>query len=366
MTHAVEVSNLRHDYRSRRGDPPAIDDVSLQIEPGELFALLGPSGCGKTTTLRCIAGLIRPTSGEIRLNGHVVVSDKGYVSAHKRKIGMVFQDYAIWPHMTVFQNVAFSLQVGGGVPRAEIHDRVMRMLAVVQLDHLAKRPATQLSGGQQQRVALARALVREPSLLLLDEPLSNLDATLREQMRDELRDLLQRLHVTAIFVTHDQTEALAMASRIALMRDGAVVQVATPRELYDGPVTRTAAASVGSINLYPGTVVESAGSRGTIVDTALGKIRSESTVDAQPGDRVNVGVRPENVLVHVTDPVATENVYTGRVRSGKFLGGTVDLVLDIDGQSVRATRPSVEWTSPDADIPAYVQLPSAHCIVLPE
>jgi iron(III) transport system ATP-binding protein len=367
MTYAVEVSNLRHDYRARAGDAPAVDGVSLEIEKGELFALLGPSGCGKTTTLRCIAGLMRPTSGEIRLNGKAVVSNKGFVSAHKRAIGMVFQDYAIWPHMTVFENVAFPLRVGHKVPRSEINQLVMRTLETVQLDHLAKRGATQLSGGQQQRVALARALVREPAVLLLDEPLSNLDARLREEMRDELREILQRLDVTAVFVTHDQTEALAMASRIALMRDGKVVQIATPRELYDDPSSRGVAASVGAINFYPGTVLEqTSGENGVIVETALGKVHAQAGagVTAEPGTSVTIGIRPENVHVYSTRPAATDNVFEGIVRKVEYLGSTVDLRVEVGGQLVRASRPAMEWTGDRDNTVAYIEVPALTCIAL--
>src|SRR5438552_9240906 len=220
---AVIVSDLVKTFADRRDRVRAVDGVSFQIEEGEFYTLLGPSGCGKTTTLRCIAGLERTDGGQIIVDGKIVSSHSPnvFVPPHKRDIVMVFQSYAIWPHMTVFENVAFPLRVSKQrVPRSEITRRVEAALALVQLEGYGGRMATQLSGGQQQRLALARALVREPKLLLLDEPLSNLDAKLREHMRAELRDIQRRLGVTTIYVTHDQIEALSMSNRIALMEQG--------------------------------------------------------------------------------------------------------------------------------------------------
>ncbi len=227
----------------RTGRVRAVDDVSFTVEEGELFTLLGPSGCGKTTTLRSIAGLETPDGGEIRIRDRVLFSSKQRirVPANERGLGMVFQSYAIWPHMNVYKNVAFPLQV---LPRRrrpgrkELRERVERVLAVVQLDQLASRQATDLSGGQQQRLALARALVMEPPLLLLDEPLSNLDAKLREDMRFELKRLQRELGITGIYVTHDQVEALAMSNRVAVMRAGKIEQVGRPREVYEAPKSR--------------------------------------------------------------------------------------------------------------------------------
>src|SRR5215217_2583279 len=266
----LNVQNLVKTFSTSRAEKRqrvhAVDDVSLEVKDGELFTLLGPSGCGKTTTLRCIAGLEMPDAGEIAVGDRVLFSSaRGVrVPANERGLGMVFQSYAIWPHMNVYKNVAFPLQV---LPRRrrpakqEVRERVERALAVVQLDHLAGRQATDLSGGQQQRLALARALVLEPPLLLLDEPLSNLDAKLREEMRFELKRLQRELGITGIYVTHDQVEALAMSSRVAVMRDGRIEQVDHPRAIYERPKSRFVADFIGTSNFIDGTVESRDGDR---------------------------------------------------------------------------------------------------------
>jgi iron(III) transport system ATP-binding protein len=364
----VEVVDLYHEYGSRAGDGPAVDRISLEVEEGEFFALLGPSGCGKTTTLRCMAGLEKPKGGTIKLNGKSVVSSKQFVPTYKRDIGMVFQDYAIWPHMTVFENVAFPLRATKQVPRATIRAAVDKTLEIVGLGHLAERPTTQLSGGQQQRVALARALVGKPALLLLDEPLSNLDASLREQMRTELRQIQRQLNVTALLVTHDQVEAMSMASRIALMNQGEIVQISTPEELYHNPTTRFAAAFIGPVTFYDGTVAArdaAKGEKALIVDTALGKIRCLAGVDAEPGSKVTVAIRPESILVHRSRPTAQENVSIGAVANAMFVGGTMDLQIKAGGHELRATVPSRGWLPVVGD-DVHVELMASGCIVLVE
>src|SRR3954452_4354404 len=252
----LSVSALNTEYASKTGAPVrAAQNVSFDVPEGKLFTLLGPSGCGKTTTLRSIAGLERPVSGEITVGGRIVYSSAQgtFVAPNKRNFGMVFQSYAIWPHMNVFQNVAFPLEVRK-LPRKEIRERVMRVLAAVQLDHLVDREATKLSGGQQQRLALARALVMEPQLLLLDEPLSNLDAKLCDAMRTELKRLQRELNLTTIYVTHDQSEALALSHEIAVMNDGRVVQIGSPRQIYETPHDQFVADFVGTTNFVCGTV----------------------------------------------------------------------------------------------------------------
>ena len=245
----LSVRSLYTEYANEHGAAvKAAQDVSFDVPEGKLFTLLGPSGCGKTTTLRSIAGLEKPTAGEIEVAGRFVYSSsKGiFVAPNKRNFGMVFQSYAIWPHMNVFQNVAFPLEVRR-LPKKEIRDKVMRVLQAVALDELVDRDATKLSGGQQQRLALARALVMEPQLLLLDEPLSNLDAKLRDRMRSELKRLQRDLNLTTVYVTHDQSEALALSHEIAVMNEGRVVQVGTPRQIYEQPTERFVADFVGSV-----------------------------------------------------------------------------------------------------------------------
>src|SRR5438270_3576619 len=247
----------------------AVDGISLGIETGKLVTLLGPSGCGKTTTLRCLAGLERPEAGRIVIGNETVFDSakRIFVSPSDRGIGMVFQSYAIWPHMTVFENVAFPLRVARErkYSGAEIKDKVARALEMVRMSGYETRPATQLSGGQQQRLAFARGLVREPKILLLDEPLSNLDAKLREQMRVELKRLQKRLGITTVYVTHDQSEALALSDEIAVFSAGRIIQRGTPQDIYRKPMSQFVADFIGSANFLPGTVSESNPADGIVV-----------------------------------------------------------------------------------------------------
>ena len=271
----------------------AAQDVTFEVPEGKLFTLLGPSGCGKTTTLRSIAGLEKPTSGEIEVAGRAVYSSSRgiFVAPNKRNFGMVFQSYAIWPHMNVFQNVAFPLEVRK-LGKREIQDKVMRVLAAVQLDHLVDREATKLSGGQQQRLALARALVMEPQLLLLDEPLSNLDAKLRDAMRTELKRLQREFNLTTVYVTHDQTEALALSHEIAVMSDGFIVQIGTPRQIYEQPTNQFVADFVGQTNFVGGTVTAVDGAGRCRVKTAIGELKVLATDGVARDAAVVVSVRP--------------------------------------------------------------------------
>ncbi|MCS0499824.1 ABC transporter ATP-binding protein [Protaetiibacter mangrovi] len=329
----------------------AIDDVSLEIHEGEMFTFLGPSGCGKTTTLRSIAGLERPDSGEIRLSERVLFSrGRGRdreVPVNRRGLGMVFQSYAIWPHLSVFDNVAFPLQV---MPRRDrpkkkvIEERVMRVLATMELDAFAGRSATKLSGGQQQRLALARALVTEPPLLLLDEPLSNLDAKLRESLRFELKRLQHEIGITSIYVTHDQVEALALSSRIAVMSKGQVAQVGAPRDIYTHPESKFVAEFIGNSNFLPATAVES-GNGTAIVETPQGRL--EVAVD-RPLDATAsylIGIRPESVEVLAAETApAAGNGFSGTVAARSYLGEAVDHIVDIGGYEMRArVNPSVSF-----------------------
>jgi iron(III) transport system ATP-binding protein len=325
MDAGVRVEHVRKQYSTGRG----ADDVSFEVPAGRMLALLGPSGCGKTTTLRCLAGLERPDRGMIALGGQTVFDGarRRWVPTEQRPIGMVFQSYALWPHMTVFENVAWPL--GGVRPRlskAQIATKVEETLDLVRLTGLADRAATDLSGGQQQRVALARAIVREPAVLLLDEPLSNLDAGLRERMRTEIRNLQRKLDLTCVFVTHDQTEALSMAHRVAVMRDGVIVQSGRPREVYERPVDRFVAEFVGTANIIE---CESAGGRLRWGGTEL--IVAEPPADGGP---VTLLVRPEALEV-VPDGDGV-NVFKGRVEHLAYLGDRLDAWFEVNGTALRA------------------------------
>jgi spermidine/putrescine ABC transporter ATP-binding subunit len=314
------------DVIKRFGPVAAVDGVSLQIAEGELFTLLGPSGCGKTTLLRLIAGFYRPDGGAVVFGGRVVND----VPPHARNIGMVFQNYALWPHMTVFQNVAYGLRLRR-LGAADVRDRVGEGLRKVNLAGLEARYPGQLSGGQQQRVALARALVLNPDILLLDEPLSNLDAKVRVQVRAEIRKLQQELGITTVYVTHDQEEALSLSDRVAVMRDGRVLQLGRPRELYERPRTRFVADFVGTNNLVPGTVNGRDG-EALVVGTALGPIRARAASGVGPGQACVLAIRPENVTVGGTDG----NRVTGRVTLVAYLGNTLRYDVDAGGTALKA------------------------------
>jgi iron(III) transport system ATP-binding protein len=360
----VRVSALTKPYPGDRGaEVRAVDGVSFDVDEGRFFTLLGPSGCGKTTTLRCIAGLEKPTEGEIVLDGSTVYSsaDKLFVGPNNRPIGMVFQSYAIWPHMTVFDNVAYPLRAGPGrAPRKDIGPRVERALARVRLDGLEGRSATKLSGGQQQRLALARAIVREPKVLLLDEPLSNLDAKLREQMRTELKLLQRQLGITSVYVTHDQVEALGMSNRIAVMNDGQIQQAGRPRDIYERPATRFVAEFVGSINWIAGTVSAANGASCT-VRTDHGDLSCVSEQSHEVGEAVVIAIRPEYVEI-VTDARDGANVVKARVEVSSFLGEYVDCQLDIGGTPVKARlHPGLQVRRGSQ---VYVHLPAQRCVLL--
>jgi iron(III) transport system ATP-binding protein len=317
----------------------ALVGVSLDAVQGQLFTLLGPSGCGKTTLLRCVAGLEDPDSGEIVVAGHTLHSSVGgiRVPANRRGLGMVFQSYAIWPHMNVFDNVAFPLTAAPRrrrPPRREIQARVERVLELVKLSDLAWRPATDLSGGQQQRLALARSIVMEPPLLLLDEPLSSLDAKLRTEMCFELRRLQQTLGITAVYVTHDQEEALAISDVIAVMQHGRIEQVGTPREIYGTPASRFVADFIGASNLIEGTVEENA--NGTcLVRTRQGDVRVPGGSPFGPGEAVVVAVRAERMRLDRGGEGGAVNRWPGVVQAPAFLGGAVEHEVDVEGLRIR-------------------------------
>jgi iron(III) transport system ATP-binding protein len=363
----LEIRNLHATYVGPEGQKVhAVQGISLDVPAGKLFTLLGPSGCGKTTTMRCIAGLERPDSGEVLVNGKAVYSsiDGTFVPPNQRRFGMVFQSYAIWPHLNVFDNAAFPLRVRKKkLTRSEIEDKVMRVLHVVGLDALATREATNLSGGQQQRLALARALVMEPELLLLDEPLSNLDAKLRERMRMELKRLQRETGLTTIYVTHDQVEALALSHEIAVIRDGKIVQRGRPRDIYDRPANEFVADFIGSTNLLLGTVNGQGASEGCYeVATEVGVLDVSSATELQRGEQVMVSVRPEQVQP-TTHALAGQNVLTGKVEARAFLGESLDLHIQVGDRRVMArVHPSAEGMEVGDTV--YMQLKPQQCMAI--
>lgn len=344
----------------RYGATLGVGPIEFDIKEGEFLTLLGPSGCGKTTTLHIVAGLLFPDEGEVVLDGKDIT---GHDPQH-RDMGLVFQNYALFPHKSIFDNVAFGLRMRK-VPRDEIATRVGRMLELVGLPGVERRYPDQLSGGQRQRVALARALVIEPTLLLLDEPLSNLDAVLRRRMRLELRDIQQRLGIATVFVTHDQDEAFEMSDRVVLLNDGHIEQIGTPEDLYDSPATRFAAEFIGEANLIEGVIADANGAS-VSVDVASGGRYEASAhgVDLRAGDKVHLMVRPERVEIQVDEPKGGSVVratVTKRLFSGDLLAFT--LRTD-DGVEILCTKPSLpHYRDIAPDTRVWVTLRS--CRVLP-
>jgi iron(III) transport system ATP-binding protein len=313
---------------------PAVDGVSFDVPAGEIVVLLGPSGCGKTTTLRCVAGLEHPTGGRISIGGRVVSEpERGVlISPRERDIGMVFQSYAVWPHMTVYQNVAYPLKHrrnGGGDIAAKVRDT----LELVGLGDYAERPVTSLSGGQMQRVALARSLVYRPQLLLLDEPLSNLDAKLRIRLRDELRRILKQTGMTGLYVTHDQSEAVVLGDRIGVMREGKLLQMAPPDEIYNRPADPFVANFTGASNVLLGKVLGRSGDKATIDLGAAGRIEAWTPHQLSTGDKARVALRAENVRLGESGPT---NVFSGRVIERRYQGMQTVYDVEFGGQRLEA------------------------------
>ncbi len=355
VTTHLRLASLSKTYPGQ--DVAAVDDVHLDVEKGKLLALLGPSGCGKTTTLRMIAGLIEPTAGEIEVDGQDVTT----LPVHKRGMGMVFQSYALFPHLDVTRNVAFGLEMRN-VSKDERVRRVKDALDMVKLGHLGDRRVKELSGGQQQRVALARALVVEPSVLLLDEPLSNLDAKLRDAMRAEIRSLVHRLGVTTVFVTHDQDEALSMADQVAVMNDGKVEQIGAPEDIYERPSSRFVADFIGRANLLPGTVSDIQPDS-VLVDVA-GVGRIHASHDGRPlssGQDVTLLIRPHRVEVERRDASAGVDRLKGKVTAHSYTGEMLAYTISVGDSEIEAetltgfadTQPvggdvDVTWRTTDA------------------
>ena len=331
----IRIKGLRKSFRGRHGKVDALKEIDLEVSEGEFCVLLGPSGCGKTTTLRCVAGLEQPDAGEIEISGRLVTSTKTgtYVATEKRDIGMVFQSYAIWPHMNVFQNVAFPLTQGQKrFSKAVITEKVRHALKLVQLDALEERAATDLSGGQQQRVAMARAMVKEPKVLLMDEPLSNLDARLREQMRVELRKITKAVGVTTLYVTHDQAEALSLGDQVCVMHKGEILQMSPPHEVYAKPSSLFVAQFVGEMNFIKGHVTGP-----SQVECPLGTLPVAVPSGISVASSVTLAVRPEHVKLDALDGSAER--LSGLITSKNYLGDAQILEVNVNGVNLLVKLP---------------------------
>jgi len=351
----IRIKSLEKNFKSQHGLVKALRGISLDVAEGEFCVLLGPSGCGKTTTLRSVAGLEKPDSGEIEINGTVVTSpaQRIHVPTEKRDIGRVFQSYAIWPHMNVFKNVAFPLTQGQKrFPRKLVAEKVRRALSLVQLDGLEDRPATDLSGGQQQRVAMARAMVTEPKILLMDEPLSNLDARLREQMRIELKKITKAIGVTTLYVTHDQAEALSLGDNVCVMNEGDILQVGPPFDMYSRPTSLFVARFVGEMNFIKGKIT-----RDGMADSAIGKLRCPVPPDCNVGKEVTLAIRPEHLILQPTADQKSQCV-DGTITGKTYLGDSALYEVEVSGVTLTVKLPG------DSDFAvghrAVVVLPEKH------
>ena len=356
----IEIQDLYKHFK----DVVAINRIQLEIEKGEMLTLLGPSGCGKTTTLRCIAGLEKPEEGDIIIDGQPMLS-QGFVQPSKRGIGMVFQNYAVWPHMKVFSNIVYGLKLQK-IPKQKMREQAEQVLALVGLAGLEDRYPAQLSGGQQQRVALARALVTNPKVLLLDEPLSNLDAKLREELRFEIKSLVRRMGITAVYVTHDQAEAMVISDRIAVMDSGNVVQIGTAQEIYKKPANKFVADFIGTMNFMSGEVVE------VLSDKDAAYVRTEfsdklvcMTPDSTAitaGAEVFASIRPEDVEVFTEPPEATENVFKGKIAHKAYLGNFLFFFVSVNDSMIRVQAPHHMPQEEGQEL--YLLLDPQKCVVL--
>ena len=356
----IEIQNLFKRFK----DVVAINRIQLEVNKGEMLTLLGPSGCGKTTTLRCIAGLEKPEEGDIIIDGQPMLS-QGFVQPSKRGIGMVFQNYAVWPHMKVFSNIVYGLKLQK-MPKKKIQEQAQQVLELVGLAGLEDRYPAQLSGGQQQRVALARALVTNPKVLLLDEPLSNLDAKLREELRFEIKSLVRRMGITSVYVTHDQAEAMVISDRIAVMESGNVVQIDTPHQIYKKPANKFVADFIGTMNFMSGEVV------GIFQDKDAVHVRTEFTdkmVCMTPdstaittGAEVYASIRPEDVEVFMEPPETTENVFKGKIAHKAYLGNFLFFFVSVNDTMIRVQVPHHLPQEEGQEL--YLLLDPQKCVVL--
>ncbi len=365
-TPMVEIDHLYKFF----GPETAVEDASLDIADGEFVTLLGPSGCGKTTTLRCVAGLERPDKGEIRIGGDTMAAPKRGIHLYPefRNIGMVFQSYAVWPHMTVFDNVAYGLRVRK-VSSTELKNKTMRALELVGLDHLAERYATKLSGGQRQRVALARAIVYEPKVILFDEPLSNLDAKLREQMRTELVRLQKEVGITSIYVTHDQSEALVMSDRVVVMDKAVIQQIGDPQTIYANPTNTFVANFIGVANLMEGKLLGRDGNASTI-EVPFGQglqplqLRAVGDHAAEVGHNLFVSFRPEDISLATTEPDHTgdHNTFKAEVIDTVYLGNFLECRARVGSYEVNVQIDHFEQLAPGQTV--YLSFAPDHGLCL--
>jgi len=357
----IEIRNLF----KRFNEMVAVNHIQLEVNKGEMLTLLGPSGCGKTTTLRCIAGLEKPEEGDIIIDGKSMISE-GFVQPAKRGIGMVFQNYAVWPHMKVYKNIVYGLTLQR-LPKESIKEKARQVLELVGLSGLEDRYPAHLSGGQQQRVALARALVTNPKVLLLDEPLSNLDAKLREELRFEIKELVRRMGITSVYVTHDQAEAMVISDRIAVMESGNIVQVGTPQEIYGKPANRFVADFIGNMNFMAGEVVEVVQEANAVYvrtefsEKMLCKLPSVATTTL--GKKVYASIRPEDVEVFAEPPENRENLFKGNVVHKAYLGNFLYYFVSIDGNMIRVQAPHDLPQAEGEEI--YLLLNPQKCMILP-
>jgi iron(III) transport system ATP-binding protein len=353
----IVIENLSKYY----GSLAVVKNVNLEIADTQFVTLLGPSGCGKTTTLRLIAGFLKPDTGTIRVGGAILSSKEAVLPPEKRGMGMVFQTYAIWPHLTVYQNVVFGLEVRR-VSKQDASKKVAEALDMVHLTGLEDRYPNQLSGGQQQRVALARSLVMEPHILLLDEPLSHLDAKLRERMRWELKELQRRTAITFVYVTHDQSEAMALSDRIAVMHMGELVQYGSPREIYAHPANRTVADFMGLVNLVPGHVLGGVGNDGVVALGGDHRLRLPIPAGIREGMTVQVAIRPENIALTGSPGRDVADLLPVRVVASTFLGNLADYQVDLnDGTRLRVQSHPLEIY--DVGQRIYARLDGSQCTV---
>jgi ABC-type Fe3+/spermidine/putrescine transport system ATPase subunit len=356
----IEIQNLFKRFKK----VVAINHIQLDVEKGEMLTLLGPSGCGKTTTLRCIAGLEKPDEGDIVIDGKPMLS-QGFVEPSKRGIGMVFQNYAVWPHMKVYNNIVYGLKIQK-MSRQQMNEKAQKVLELVGLSGLEDRYPAQLSGGQQQRVALARALVGNPKVLLLDEPLSNLDAKLREELRFEIKSLVRRMGITAVYVTHDQAEAMVISDRIAVMNSGNVVQLGTAEEIYAKPANRFVADFIGTMNFMPGKIFQVLqGTNQAYVDTEF----SEKMLCTMPesnavtaGEEVYASIRPEDVEIFTEPPQSGENLFKGTIAHKAYLGNFLYFFVDVNNTMIRVQVP--HYVPQEEGQELYLFLSPQKCMIL--